>query len=342
MIGSILRVGWNRVSRNMRLIIVAWLFNLFFALIVVIPFSQQLDSTLPSTVDDERVAERIDETWFTMYQRSFQDRQTARLLDYSVLGGAPFIHHADAMVSGRTYDALAKFVWNLATNFQLTARDLGLITLLSLLSGIAGLFFAGGFISVYSSTVRASIPDLFAESARAFGRIFRLGFLGFVLAALLFGVANTWVSRWIDHYAMNQSTEWPMFVLLLLKSSAILFLLWFGGFILDYAKVRIVLEARTSALLAFWAGLNYCIRNWRVTVGVALILTAGSVVTMFVIGAFLESVHTTTRWTVLVVFVVQQVYLIIRQGFRAMTFASAVEVFRTNPARGAYPLRIDM
>jgi hypothetical protein len=169
MIRSILRVGWNRVVWNKRLIGVVWLVNLLFALIVAIPVSRQLEATLPSTADDERVAERIDETWLKMYQRSLQDEQTSHLLDYSILGGAPFIEHLNALLSGRTYEAIGSTIWRSAVSRHLVLWSFTLVTFLTLAWEIVGLFFAGGFITVYASTARATVADFVANSARSFG-----------------------------------------------------------------------------------------------------------------------------------------------------------------------------
>jgi hypothetical protein len=247
------------------------------------------------------------------------------------------------MLSGRVVASIDSFVWDSVTQIRVASSRLNMLTIIALLSGIAGLFLSGGFISVYTSTVRASISDFVADSARSFGRVFRVGLIGFVLASVLVAVLNPWItSRWIGQYTMNDATEMPAFILLLAKNALMMFLLWFGGFILDYARIRIVLEARTSAFLASWAGLKYCLHHWRITVSIALILSLMSAVVMLVVGAFLESVNTTTAWTVAIVFIVQQMYLVVRQGLKAMTYASAVEVFRTNPASDEYPLRIEM
>jgi hypothetical protein len=160
---------------------------------------------------------------------------------------------------------------------------------------------------------------------------------------ILFAVVDSFIThRWIYRVTMDDATEQPAFILLLLQNAVMLLVLWLGGFVLHYAKVRIVLEARTSAVLAIWAGIRYIVCYWRITMSVALLLAGVSLVLMVAVGAFLESVHVSTAWMIAVVFIVQQSYLFMRLGLSAMSYASAVEVFRTNPAKDAYPLRIEM
>jgi hypothetical protein len=343
MIRSVFRVGWNRVAWNKRLIVVAWLVNLVFALIIAIPVSRQLEATLPPTADDEYVAGRIDETWLKMYRRSLQDEQTSRMLDYSILGGAPFVEHMNNLLSGRTYEAIGLTLWRSAVSGHLVLRSISLVTMLTLAWGIVGLFFSGGFITVYSCTVRASVADFVSASARSFGAIVRLGVIGCILALIVFAVMNSWVTYgWIYRSTMDDATELPAFILLLSKNAAMLILLWLGGLVFDYAKVRLVLETRTSAILALWAGVKYCVRYWRTTVSVALLLSAISVVVMVLAGAFLERAHSSTTWTIAVVCIIQQAYFFTRMGLRAMSYATAVEVFRSNPPNDAYPLRFEL
>jgi hypothetical protein len=143
-----------------------------------------------------------------MYQRSLQDEQTSRVLDYSILGGAPFIEHLNGLLSGRTYEAIGSTLWRSAVSGHLVLRGFSLVTFLTLAWGIVGLFFAGGFVAVYASTERATVAGFVANSARSFGSLFRIGLIGVVLTMILFAVVDSWITYgWIYRVTMDYSSS---------------------------------------------------------------------------------------------------------------------------------------
>jgi len=328
MIVSILRTGWMRVRDNLRLVVLAWGINLAMALVVAVPFLNELESYLAPTARDEEILLRLDENWLTTFHEDLRSSPYARLLDQSTLGAAPFIHHLDGMLSGRVIASIADFVWDSVTGLEFATRHLSLLVVLALVYGLSGMLLSGGFLSAYASAQRVTVAEFIADGARFFGRMFRVALIGFVLLYLVLGILGPLLRYEIASSTSGDASEWTAYVLYLVMNAALLTPFWLITLVLDYTRVRIVLEERGSVLGAFGAGIAFVVRNWRYTLTVSLALGAMTVMLMLAYGFLAETVTVTSATMLIVLVLAQQAYMFASSAVRAGMYACEVEVFR--------------
>ncbi|MCU0411094.1 MAG: hypothetical protein MUF82_00980 [Bacteroidetes bacterium] len=328
MIVSILRTGWMRVRDNLRLVALAWGINLAMALVVALPFLNELESYLAPTVRDEEILLRLDENWLATFHEDLRSSPYARLLDHSVLGAAPFIHHLDGMLSGRVISSIADFVWDSVTGLEFATRHLSLLVVLALVYGLSGMLLSGGFLGAYASAQRVTIAEFIADGARFFGRMFRVALVGFVLLYVVLGIVGPLLRHEIASSTSGDASEWTAYLLYLATNAVLLMLFWLITLALDYTRVRIVLEDRGSVLGAFGSGLAFVVRNWKHTLSVSLALVAVTVMLMVVFGLLAETLTVRSAPMLIVLVLAQQAYMFARSVVRAGTYACEVEVFR--------------
>jgi hypothetical protein len=148
-------------------------------------------------------------------------------------------------------------------------------------------------------------------------QIIILGGVLFLLGAILGRISDAVLGPYPD----PASGAWATFLYLALLGLAYLVL----GIIGDYAKVRMIREARRSAVLAWWAGLRWVLTRLPRALGLHLVFVllaaGGSVLYWYVssTGGLAE--------TVIAIALVQQAYLIFRAGLRVHWYAAELSLF---------------
>ena len=147
----------------------------------------------------------------------------------------------------------------------------GLLDKRALLTPIAGalvvyvcawIFLSGGILDRYARGRRIGAHGFFAASGTFFFRFLRLG----ICAGLVYGFLFVYVHRWLfDKWYINAtrdlSAEHTVFSWRLLMYGIFGGLLAIATVVLDYAKVRAVVEDRRSMLGALVAALRFLARN---------------------------------------------------------------------------------
>ena len=328
MILVILRTAFARIHGNLRLVAAAWFLNTILALLVAVPFLNVLDRTVAPTVRDEELVRQFDMNWYRTWQFDNEASPFGRVFDYSTFGAAPFIHHLDGLLSGGTARAVGQTVLTFVTRFRIDTTQLSFLTLLALVYALGSAFLAGGFISAFSLGVRVTLAEFIGDGARYFGRSLRISLIGFVLVYLVVVRLGPWAGDLIGSFTANDASEWGAFVLHLVKNGLLLLLLWGVGLVLDYARVRTVMEDRTGMLQATGAGVAFVFATlWPVAM-FSLIMVACVAVLMLLFGVTAAHVSATSYWTIALLFLAQQGYVVLRMFVRALTFAGEVELVR--------------
>src|SRR3989338_1551212 len=97
---SAFRTGLVRAFHMPRIVLFAWLVNLAFGLILAVPMLQKLDGAIRGTVMEEPLLERMDENWVQTFKTDNETSEIVTMLDYSILGYAPFLRHSEVVMSG--------------------------------------------------------------------------------------------------------------------------------------------------------------------------------------------------------------------------------------------------
>ncbi|MCX6550818.1 MAG: hypothetical protein NTY02_07415, partial [Acidobacteria bacterium] len=233
------RDGWRRVFQAPAILLGMWL----IAVLTVIPaglvVEQGIATSLGSSLDAQTLATGVNSEWWDRFG------ETATGL------GATF--SPTIIGFGAVLDNLSRFL----DNGPLPAALLGLVAL-SLLTWI---FLVGGIIDRYARMRPLRVHGFFSACGVFFVRFLRLGIVAAIGYAFLFGVVHGWLFDRLYGWATRDlAVERTALVIRVALYVVFLELASFWNLVMDYAKIRAVVEDRRSMLGAVLAA-------WRFVVG---------------------------------------------------------------------------
>jgi hypothetical protein len=145
-------------------------------------------------------------------------------------------------------------------------------------------FLQGGILDRYARGRRIGAYEFFAASGTFFFRFVRLGIAAGIAYWFLFAYVHEWLfARWYVNVTRDIPVERTVFYWRVLMYAIFTALLALTTTVLDYAKVRAVVEDRRSMAGALIAAIRFIVRNCSRAAG--LYLTNG-VLFLVVVGAW--------------------------------------------------------
>lgn len=328
------RIGFVQVRQAKRMVLFAWIVNLILALTVAFPLISLLDETIAPTVYEERLLKEMDANWFNTFKDRHPENPLVGSFDYTIMGVGPFLEHSETVLSGSVVKAVGNFLIDLIFRWRVSSDSLDPLMILTALSTLASTFLAGAFIGSFTKGYRVTFQEFLMEGARYFGRFFRLSLISLVLLLVLFEwVLDPWTAA-IPSMTANAPSEWTPFVHYMVRNVVVLALLGFITMCFDYAKIRMVVDDRFSALFASWAGVRFVARH-AVATSALFILLALTGLVLIVAYALLQGLFQVSGyWSILLLFLLQQAYLAGRLGVRALAYASEAQWYRGRTETG--------
>lgn len=326
MVFQSLKQGFSKVNTTKRMVLFAWVVNAAMALVLALPLLSQLNAYIRGTLREDELLREFNANWYQTWQIDMQASEITRYVDYSILGYAPFLNHAEAVLGGTVVKAVGNFFYALIVQFSFTTPDL--LVGLTFLYVLISTFLAGAFIGTYAKEYRLSFTEFLMEGAKYFGRFFRLSLFSLIVYALLFFWLFDWVDNRIPVWTANSPSEMTPFVYYVTKNALILFMLSVVTLCFDYAKIRIVVEDRVSAFIALVAGARFALKNFRKTYALYLALTLVGLL-LIVAYAFLQmQLAQETYASILLAFALGQLYLMTRIWLKASFYASQTSLYQ--------------
>ena len=201
---------------------------------------------------------------------------------------------------------------------------------------LAWIFLTGGILDRYARQRPTRAFGFFGASGRFFWRLLRLA----VIAGLVYWLLFAYVHRWLldDAYARltrDLATERGAFAWRVAGYAAFGVLLAAANLVFDYAKIRLVVEDRLSALGALRAALRFA---WRRTNAVVALYALNSLVfvMLLVVWAVAAPGAGGAGWPMWPGFLAAQLYLLARLVLKLLFMASATSLFQASLAHAAY------
>jgi hypothetical protein len=235
------------------------------------------------------------------------------------------------LLRGLPTDWLTDFAFNSPGSL---GRYAAVIALVGLFSIPVNTILAGGVLGrLRNLDVPFSLGEFFRDTCRYAWRLIRLMILGLICYWIVFRLLNQGLGSLLDKWTYDWQSDRADFWVRLGAALLLLLGLGFVNLILDYARVKLVMEDGSSAAWAFVSSLGFCLARFRraVTVyalpmlcGLALLGLYRLVVPWSVINApVAEAGWTQYRGPILVasLFIVQQAVMFGRYWFRVATWA---------------------
>ena len=291
--------------------LIAWLYLTSVLLTVPLALSMRtlLKDSLGSSLVHENLRQGFDMDWYGEFSSG-----SAGLADSfgpSVVGSLPILSNLEKLIDGEILQA-----------------D-GTILLAGLLFLLAWAFFAGGILDRYAH------PDepptrarFFSQNGEYFFRFVRL----LIISLLFYWGIFRWVANplhdWLEDATRDVTQEKTVILFTLLVYALVAFLLLLVSLVLDYAKIALVVERRRSALLACLRSARFVLAHPGSALGLYLLLAAVGLLLVWLYSLVAPGPGQSGATTILLAFLVGQIYLIARLGLKLWFLAGQTALFQ--------------
>ncbi len=305
--------GWRRVGRAPAILAGVLLLTLLVALPPAIVVRGLLGESLGDSLAAGEAADGVNQEWW----EEFQSGATGLGATFTprIIGFGGVLDNLSRMLDDEPYAAAVTVV---ASGYLLLWT-----------------FLLGGILDRYARNRPTRAHAFFSACGVFFFRFLRLG--GFALAAygLLFGPVHAWL---FDGFFPWATRDWAVERNAFFLRAALY--LVFGALlaavnvVLDYAKVRFVVEDRRSAIGALLAGARFVRRH---PLQVAGLYALNGAVFLAILALYaLVAPGARGGWVVWLGFAVTELYLLARLGLKLAFYASETSLFQRLLAHAEY------
>jgi len=317
---SAFRDGWGRVLRAPTILVGVFLLTL----VAVIPFGlvleQDIRASLGHSLDAQTMAAGVHSEWWDRFGETATG--LGRTFTPTIIGFAAVL------------DNLSRFL------------DQGPLPLAIVGLGVAYLvvwvFLIGGILDRYARMRPLRTQAFFAACGVYFFRFIRLGIIASLGYALLFWHVHGWLFRDLYGWVTKDLTvERTQFVINVVLYAVFLALVSFWNLVMDYAKVRAVVEDRHSMLGAFLSGWRFVVSHPMKTGGLYFLNGVMFIVVVGLYGLAAPGAAGFGRAAWLA-FAIGQIYLLARLAVKLSFYASAISLFQRSLAHVGYTAAPDV
>jgi hypothetical protein len=192
-------------------------------------------------------------------------------------------------------------------------------------------FFSGGIIAGFA---RPDEPTerrlLFGDSALYFFRFVRILIISILLYLALFYWVASPLNRLIERPTRDVAAEWIVMIYTIalygITALGVLLIMMLA----DYAKIAMVCETRSSAVLAFIRGARFAFANAAKAFGLFLSIMMSGIVLVGIYWLIAPGTREQVGTTVVLAFLVGQIYIISRIVLKLWFLSSQTELFRSS------------
>ena len=280
--------GLGALRRSWGLVVLLWAANVLLAAILAVPFVGVMEAEL-----EERGAGRTMMYGFDYdFWSEWSERQSGWTKGFGpdLFGKGLLAKNLDLALRGEL--PARAFVSPEARSERGTDA---VILALGLAYMLLHAFLSGGVLGVLRSAQgHWKVRSLLHGSGFYFGRMVRLGGLALIAAWIVFQLYAP-VARWIEGQARESVSGGTAHVFLLARYGGLLGALMLAHMVASYAKVILVIEERSSALLAYASSLSFCVMHPIRTLGHTLLVLLGAIA-LFGVWNLLDTSWVTTGY----------------------------------------------
>jgi hypothetical protein len=316
------RAGLRAMARNWGLALLLLLLSVLIAGTLALPLSSRMEAELQNKDAAANMTYGFDFNWWSEWHDRQQHAWPATFSP-EVFGIGFAYRNLDLMLKGALPAGLmAK---------PAEPNDPALDPLLLELGGLYVLvqvFLTGGVLGVLRAPAGGwTVRGLLHGSGFYFGRLLRLALVSLAVLWILFQLYAPFAS-WTDLRARDAVSERTAMVWTIGRHLLLLLAILFVNMVNGYAKAAIVLEERSSALLAWISSFSFCLRHLgRVALHYALL--AAAVVLLLGVWNLLDGAWNTTGYkTQILTLLLLQGFVFGRIFLRLALLGGQLEIYR--------------
>jgi len=328
-----IRFGFRAVRRNWGLAVLLLLLNLMLAGILSRPLTQTLERDLRHKGASAAMMYGFDHDWWTRWWEGQKGWTGSFAPD--IFGKGFLAKNLEQLLRG----VFPLRLFAVETPPGDDNRDDRPMVIDPVILGLGGLywfaqlFLTGGLIGVFRAPEGGwTFRGLVHGSGFYFGRIFRVALLALLSAGGLFLLSRP-LATWVERQARESVSEWGALGWLFGRYALLFLALLFVNMVSSFAKVAVVLEERSSAVLAFLTSLGFTLRHLGRVAG--LYLAPGLVgALLLVVWAAIDGRFPPVGYkSQLLTLALFELFVLGRIGLRLSLLGSQVAFYRERAAR---------
>jgi hypothetical protein len=306
--------GWRRVRSAPVLLLGVYAMTVVLALPLAITMRGLLQTHLGASLASDSAAAGVNYDWW----QEFTSQATGIGTTFSptIIGFAATLDNISSLLDGQR--EIAPIAGGLALYLA------------------AWTFLVGGIIDRYARQRPVRASGFFAASGVHFFRLLRLAIISGTVYWWLFSYVHRWLFlEWLADRTRTMAVERDVFLWRVALYAVFGLLLIIVNVIFDYAKIRIVVEDRRSALGALSAAMRFVWRQ-RGHVAGLYALNGAAFLLLIAIWALIAPGARSGGLTLWLGFAVAQVYLLARLALKLQFLASETALFQSRLAHASY------
>jgi hypothetical protein len=233
------------------------------------------------------------------------------------------------LATGFSVDWLTDFSFNNGGTLDRYATSIAIVGLLTILMDSV---LAGGVVASFREPALRSLGDFFRDCRRYGWRLVRLMMIGLICYWIVFRLLNQGLGDLADRWTRQWLDDRPVFWVKLVPGVLTLLGLIFVNLVMDFARVRLVMEEGSSAIEAFLASMGFSLKRLRRAI---VIYAVPSLCGIALLGLYLlvwpparqiakavPGAQTGQELILAVLFIGQQAIMLVRYWFRVATWGS--------------------
>jgi hypothetical protein len=306
--------GWRRVRSAPALLAGVYVLTFLLALPLAITMRSLLQTHLGPSLVAESVADGVNYDWWQEF--TSQTTGIGTTFTPTIIGFAATLDNISSILDGH--------------------REVVPIAGALALYLAAWTFLAGGIIDRYARQRPTRAAGFFAACGVHVFRLLRLGIVAGVVYWWLFAYVHRWLFlQWLVDRTNTMSVEREIFLWRLALYLLFGTLLIVVNMIFDYAKIRIVVEDRRSALSGLAAAMRFVWRRRGRVAGLYALNTVAFVVVIAIWALVAPGVRG-GGFAVWIAFLAAQLYLLVRLALKLQFLASETALFQSSLAHARY------
>jgi hypothetical protein len=326
-----LREGFRAAGRSWGLAVALLLVNVAAAALLAVPLAARLEADLAGTDSAQAMLYGFDYTWWS----EWSDRQEGWTASFhpEIFGTGFAFKNVDLLLKGAFPAALPAVRYEAGGDSGPALPD-PVILALGVLYLAVQTFLAGGLLSVLRSPRGDwSVRSLLHGSGFYFGRMARLALLVLLVDLVLFRL-NAPFATWVEGRAREAVSENTAMAWLLGRHALLLLALLLVHLLSGYAKAIVVLEERSSALLALASAGAFALRNLLRVLGHYLTIVAAGVLLLAGWGLLDGAWETTGYKTQILTLLLFQALVLGRMVLRLALMGGQIDLYRRLSGNG--------
>lgn len=321
---SAIRQGFRALGRSWGVAVLLLVANVMTAALLAAPLAGQLERELSHTEAGSNMMYGFDFPWWSRWSE-LQSGWT-RSFAPDIFGVGFAFKNLDLLLRGQLPAGLFA-----ARQGETTGSGLdGVILAVGAVYLLMQTFLAGGVLGVLRAQQGSwTVRSLLHGSGFYFARFLRLAALALLAAWAAFQV-DAPLARWADRQAQEAVSGGTALCWTVGHNLVLLLGIFFLHMVSSYAKVIVVVEERSSAILAYLSSLSFCLANARKSFGHYLAMALFGALLVILWQALDGHWDAVGYKTQLVTLLMAEGFMLARIGLRLALLGGQVALYREN------------